>query len=144
MNDEVMRMMKKFRNILAVIAGLVIGSLVNMALIMISGKIIPLPEGIDNQTAEGLAAGIHLFEPKHFIFPFLAHALGTFVGAFLATKLSNPKSIIGSMIIGVLFLAGGISMVLQLPESPLWFNCVDLIFAYVPMVYIGYVLGRSK
>src|SRR5690606_40538131 len=86
--------MKKFRNILAVISGLVIGSLVNMALIMVSGKIIPLPEGIDNQTTEGLAAGIHLFEPKHFIFPFLAHALGTFVGAFLATKLSNPKSII--------------------------------------------------
>lgn len=136
--------MKKYRNILAVVAGLVIGSLVNMALIMVSGKIIPLPEGVDNQTAEGLAAGIRLFEPKHFIFPFLAHALGTFIGAFVATKLSNPKSIIGPMVIGGLFLAGGIAMVLQLPGSPVWFNCIDLIFAYIPMAYIGYVLGRNK
>ena|SRR5690606_30392737 len=136
--------MKKYRNILAVVAGFIIGSVVNMILIAVSGKIIQLPEGVNNKTAESLAAGIHLLEPKHFLFPFLAHALGTFVGAFLATKLSNPKSIIGPMIIGVLFLAGGISMVLQLPESPLWFNCIDLIFAYVPMAYLGYILGRNK
>ena len=62
--------MKKLRNVFAVLAGLVLGGLVNSALIMISGKIIPLPEGVDNQTAEGLAAGMQLFEPKHFIFPF--------------------------------------------------------------------------
>lgn len=136
--------MKKYRNILAVVAGFIIGSVVNMILIAVSGKIIPLPEGVNNKTAESLAAGIHLLEPKHFLFPFLAHALGTFVGAFLATKLSNPKSIIGPMVIGGLFLAGGIAMVLQLPGSPVWFNCIDLIFAYIPMAYIGYVLGRNK
>ncbi len=135
--------MKKYRNILATVAGFIIGSVVNMILIAVSSKIIPLPEGVNNKTAETLAAGIHLFEPKHFLFPFLAHALGTFVGAFLATKLSNPKSIIGSMVIGGLFLAGGIAMVLQLPDSPVWFNCIDLIFAYIPMAYIGYVLGRK-
>ena len=135
--------MKKFRNVLAVIAGLVIGSVVNMALIMVSGKIIPLPEGVNNKTAEGLAAGMHLMEPKHFIFPFLAHALGTFVGAWVATKLSFPKNIIGPMVVGIMFLIGGISMVIQLPQSPMWFNCVDLILAYIPMTYLGYVLGKK-
>jgi len=107
--------MKKFKNILACVAGIVIGSLVNMALISVSGKIIPLPQGVDNKTTEGLAAGIHLFEPQHFIFPFLAHALGTFAGAFAATKLSSPQNIYGPLIIGFLFLTGGITMVLQLP-----------------------------
>ena len=134
--------MKKFRNILATIAGFIIGSVLNMALVTISGKIIPLPAGVDNKTAEGLAVGMHLMEPKHFVFPFLAHAIGTLVGALIATKLSSPKSIIGPMIIGVLFLAGGISMVFMVP-SPMWFNCVDLIFAYIPMAYLGYVLGRK-
>lgn len=134
--------MKKLKNVLAVIAGIVIGSLVNMALIMVSNKIIPLPEGVDNQTTEGLAAGIHLFEPKHFLFPFLAHALGTLFAAFIATKLSNPKTIYGPLIIGCLFLLGGISMVLQLP-SPAWFNSVDLIFAYLPMAYFGFILGKK-
>ncbi|SFO38449.1 hypothetical protein SAMN05421741_1486 [Paenimyroides ummariense] len=134
--------MKKYRNILATVAGFIIGSLVNMILVAVSGKIIPLPAGVDNKTAEGLAAGMHLMESKHFIFPFLAHALGTLVGAFIATKLSNPKSIVGPMLIGVLFLAGGISMVFMVP-SPMWFNCVDLILAYIPMACLGYILGRK-
>ncbi len=135
--------MKKYRNILATIAGFIIGSLVNMILVAVSGKIIPLPAGLNNKTAEGLAAGMHLMEPKHFVFPFLAHALGTLVGAFIATKLSNPKSIIGPMVIGVLFLAGGISMVFMVPNAPMWFNSIDLILAYIPMAYLGYVLGRK-
>jgi hypothetical protein len=135
--------MKKYRNILATIAGFIIGSLVNMILVAVSGKIIPLPAGLNNKTAEGLAAGMHLMEPKHFVFPFLAHALGTLIGAFIATKLSNPKSIIGPMVIGVLFLAGGISMVFMVPNAPMWFNSIDLILAYIPMAYLGYVLGRK-
>lgn len=134
--------MRKYRNILATVVGFIIGSIVNMALIAVSGKIIPLPEGLNNKTAESLAAGMHLMEPKHFVFPFLAHALGTLVGAFVATKLSNPKSIIVPMVIGFLFLAGGISMVFMMP-SPMWFNALDLILAYIPMAYLGYVLGRK-
>lgn len=135
--------MKKYRNILVTVAGFIIGSIVNMILVAISGKIIPLPTGVNNKTAEGLAAGMHLMEPKHFIFPFLAHALGTLVGAFIATKLSNPKSIVGPMVIGVLFLAGGISMVFMVPNAPMLFNVIDLILAYIPMAYLGFVLGRK-
>lgn len=134
--------MKKYRNILATVVGFIIGSVINMTLIAVSGKIIPLPEGLNNKTAESLAAGMHLMEPKHFVFPFLAHALGTLVGAFVATKLSNPKSIIVPMVIGFLFLAGGVSMVFMMP-SPMWFNALDLILAYIPMAYLGYILGRK-
>lgn len=136
--------MRKYRNILATLTGFIVGSVVNMTLIAISGTVIPLPAGVNNTTAEGLAAGIHLMEPKHFIFPFLAHALGTLVAAFIATKLSNPKLIIVPMVTGGLFLAGGIVMIVQLPNSPIWFNGVDLIFAYIPMAYLGYVLGRKE
>lgn len=134
--------MKKLRNVFAVLAGLVLGGLVNSALIMVSGKITPLPDGVNNQTAEGLAAGIQFFEPKHFIFPFLAHALGTLVGAFVATKLSAPKSLIGPLIIGTLFFVGGVTMILQLPQSPMWFNVTDLLLAYFPMAYLGFLLGK--
>ena len=58
------------KNILAVILGFVIGSAVNMGIIMVSGSIIPPPIGADVTTMEGLKASIHLFEPKHFLFPF--------------------------------------------------------------------------
>lgn len=57
------------KNILAVIAGFVVGSVVNMCLIMVSGSVIPPPAGADVKTMEGLQASMHLFEPKHFVMP---------------------------------------------------------------------------
>ncbi|MCG2611455.1 hypothetical protein LZZ90_08040 [Flavobacterium sp. SM15] len=126
------------RNVLAVIAGAVIGSLVNGFLISISGKVIPPPNGTDVTTLEGLKASIHLFEPKHFLFPFLAHALGTLVGAFVAAKLAATNKMRIAIGIGVLFLLGGISNCFMLP-APVWFMAVDLILAYIPM---GYLAGK--
>ena len=58
------------KNILAVIAGLLVGSIVNMGIVMISGSIIAPPEGGDITTMEGLKATMHLFEPKHLFFRF--------------------------------------------------------------------------
>lgn len=131
------------KNILALIAGAVIGSAVNMGIITVSGSIIPPPEGADVTTMEGLKASIHLFQPKHFILPFVAHALGTFAGAYIAALISANRKMIYPMIIGVLFLAGGIANVVMLP-SPLWFDIVDLVGAYLPMGFIAGKLALRK
>lgn len=131
------------RNILAVIAGILIGSAVNMGIITISGSIIPPPEGADVTTTESLKATIHLFQPKHFIFPFLAHAIGTFVGAYLAALIAATHKLKFALGIGVFFLAGGISSVLMLP-SPTWFIILDLVVAYIPMAYIAGKLTFKK
>lgn len=131
------------KNILAVIVGLVAGSLVNMGIIMISGSIIPPPEGVDNTTVEGLKAGMHLFQPKHFLFPFLAHALGTFVGALLAAIIAANRKMLFAILIGLFFLAGGIANIFMLP-SPLWFTIVDLAGAYLPVAYFAAKLAPGK
>jgi hypothetical protein len=75
-----MSMNPVFRNICAVILGLAVGGAVNMALIKVSPHVIPPPAGVDVTSTKSLSASIHLFEPKHFVFPFLAHALGTLAG----------------------------------------------------------------
>lgn len=124
------------KNILAVITGCVVGSIVNMSIIMISGSIIPPPEGADITTVEGLKASIHLFQPKHFIFPFLAHALGTLAGAFLAALIAANHKMKFAIAISCLFLIGGIANVFMLP-SPTWFAIVDLAGAYIPMGFLG-------
>ncbi len=124
------------RNIIAVVIGLIAGSLVNMGIIMVSGSIIPPPEGSDLTTAEGLKAAMALMEPRHFLMPFLAHALGTFVGAFVAAKLAATQKMIFAIAIGVLFLIGGIANIFMLP-SPLWFTLLDLAGAYLPVAFIA-------
>jgi hypothetical protein len=126
------------KNILAAVFGFILGSLVNMTIIMISGLIIPPPEGADVTTMEGLKASIHLFEPRHFIMPFLAHAVGTFVGALAAGAIAASYKMRFALGIGICFLIGGIINVLLLP-SPVWFTIVDLAGAYLPM---GYVAGK--
>ena len=131
------------RNILAVLAGLVVGSIVNMSIIMISGSIIPPPEGADVTTVEGLKASMHLFEPKHFLFPFLAHAIGTLVGAFAAALIAANNKMRIAIGVSAFFLIGGIANVCMLP-SPTWFTLVDLIGAYIPMGYLGWKFAGSK
>lgn len=131
------------RNILAVIIGIIVGSIVNMSIILISGSIIPAPNGADASTMEGLQKTMHLFEPKHFIFPFLAHALGTFAGAVTTALLAYNHKTKLALIIGAFFLLGGIVSVCSLP-SPMWFTVVDLVFAYIPMAYLALKLVCKK
>jgi hypothetical protein len=114
-----------------------------MGLITVSGSIIPPPAGADVTTMEGLKSSLHLFEPKHFVFPFLAHALGTLVGAAVAAKTAGPNGFRCAMVIGVVFLCGGLGNVFLLP-GPLWFNALDLAAAYFPMAWLGWKLGGAK
>jgi hypothetical protein len=51
------------RNILAVIVGIVVGSVVNMSLVQIGHMVITVPEGADISDMQTLAASMHLFEP---------------------------------------------------------------------------------
>lgn len=128
------------RNILAVLTGIVVGSMVNMNIINISDLIIPLPEGVDLTSTEGMVAAMQVFEPRHFIMPFLAHALGTLVGAFLAALIAANNNMKFALGIGGFTLIGGI-MAVVLFKAPMWYNAIDLIGAYFPMAWIGGTLA---
>jgi hypothetical protein len=124
------------KNAIAVIAGVVVGSIVNMGIIMLSSSLIPPPAGADVTTMQGLVESMHLFEPKHFLMPFLAHALGTLAGAFISGIIAATYKIKISLVIGLFFLAGGIINIYFLP-SPVWFTILDLLVAYIPMAWLG-------
>lgn len=130
-----------FRNIVAIIVGIVVASATNMGLIVLGHQLVPLPAGADAATMEGLAQSIHLFEPAHFVFPFLAHALGTLAGAAAAAALAATYKLRFAIVIGLISLAGGIANVVSLP-APIWFEAVDLVLAYLPMAWLGGKLGE--
>lgn len=132
------------RNILAVIIGLVVGSIANMLLVQLGHQLFPLPGGLNPQTEEGFKEAFKFYEPKHFIMPFLAHALGTLIGAYLAAKIAANKKMIFAFLIGGFFLVGGIMMIRMVP-SPIWFTVLDLVVAYLPMAFLGAILaGATK
>lgn len=124
------------KTIIAIIAGIVVGGTVNMMLVSIGPSVIPLPPGADVSTTEGLSESMKLFTPANFVFPFLAHALGTLVGAWVAARFAADNPMRSALIIGVFFLLGGIYAV-YLFGGPLWFKATDLLLAYIPMAYLG-------
>jgi len=110
---------------------------------MLSPLIIPPPAGVNPSDMESLKNSMHLFEAKHFIFPFLAHAFGTLVGAFIAAKIAASHKVKFALGIGAFFMLGGITNAFMLP-SPVWFIVLDLLGAYIPMGYLGGKLAESK
>ncbi|MFN5621736.1 MAG: hypothetical protein ACK478_10565 [Flavobacteriales bacterium] len=132
------------KNILVTVCGAFVGAMANMALVILGSIIVPAPAGVNLTTPEGLAAGMPLMQPQHFLFPFLAHALGTFLGALVVARFATSRQLQLALIIGALFFVGGLRMVMEFP-SPMWFDALDLGLAYFPMAYIGYKLGfKSK
>lgn len=133
-------MPNKLRNVLAILAGLAIGGGVNMALIMISPSLIPLPAGVDVNNPESLSNAMHLFEPRHFVMPFLAHALGTLAGALVAYLIAATYKAPIAYVIGAVFLCGGVAASFMIP-APAWFIALDLLVAYLPMAWLSVQIG---
>ena len=123
-----------FKNIGIVILSIVIGMVVNMGLIIGGGIIVPTTETVDPMNAIN-------WDFKYFIFPFLAHSIGTLSGAFIVSKLSRNFHIIMPLIVGLYFLSGGLYMVTILP-APTWFVLLDIILCYIPMALIGWKISK--
>lgn len=131
------------RNVLAVVAGLIAGSIANMGLVLLGSNLVPPPAGVDPSNVESIRTHIHLYEAKHFIFPLLAHALGTLVGGSVASLIGGSKRLMLALIVGGFFLLGGIAASFMIP-APAWFIAVDLLIAYIPMAWLGWkIAGRG-
>lgn len=125
--------MKLFRNIIAVVLGLAIGGYVNMFIVM-KGS---LPIGV---TMENLSESMHLLEAKHYFFPVLGHAVGTLIGAFITALIAISYKLRLALLIGLLFLIGGIMNIYTL-NYPILPAIIDLVIAYIPMGYFGWELA---
>lgn len=130
-------------NILAVIAGYVVGAVVNMIVVGLGEQIISPPAGVDMKNMESVKASAHLFESRHFIFPLVAHTFGSFFGVLAAVLIARSRAFIVAVIVGSIFLLGGVLAVFLIP-APTWFIIADLVIAYVPTVLLAWKLGEMR
>lgn len=128
-----------FKNISAVVLGWLVGSSLNMGLIQTGLYIFPI-SGIDPNDMDAFAEVMPTLGFEYFIFPFLAHALGTFVGAIMASMIAESKKMKFALYIGGLFLIGGIAVNYML-AGPTWFAVADIVLAYIPMAWLGGKIG---
>ena len=131
------------KNVIIVILAIFIGSLTNLSIIELDHLIFEIPEGLDLNNMEDLDEFIQSLPFYRLLFPFFAHAMGTLIAAYLVSKFSISYSFYISLGIGALFMAGGIYMVLIL-NAPLYFELMDLCFAYIPAAWLGHKLGSDS
>ena len=129
------------KNIIAVVAGWLGGSVINMAFVKLGHIVFPM-DGVDLNDMDALARVMPELEPQYFIFPFLAHALGTLAGAVIAALIAASHKMKFALAVGGLFLLGGIAVNYMLP-GPNWFAVSDIVLAYIPMAWIGGKIGMK-
>jgi hypothetical protein len=124
------------RNFLAIL-----GSAVNMLVISRGGELVSPPQGVNPEDIKSIKANIHLYETKHYIIPFLAHAIGTLVASFAAVKWAIRRKKTVGIIVGTWFLFGGIAAASMI-GAPFVPTLVDVAFAYYPLAWLGFVFAK--
>jgi hypothetical protein len=133
-------MKKTIYTVLWVVLSLVFGSLINGLIIYIAPLIIKYPEGVSFATEASTIQSMKLLQPIHFIIPFVAHALGTFISTLLMAIYVKNNFLKLAFFISVLYLFAGVLNVIMYP-SPIWFIVLDLVVAYIPLGYLGAIVG---
>lgn len=120
------------RTILGVLVGATICIFLNGLLLGFMMKLIGTPEGFDPKDF----TTYHLLQAKHYLSPFIAHAVPSLVGGAIAALIAATHKVTMALIVGGLHLLGGIAAVFMI-DAPLWFDALDLTVAYLPMAWIG-------
>lgn len=125
------------RNIGGFLAGIVVGSAVNMGVLSISWAIWPLPEGMDMNDPAQLADYVAGLPAAAFALVLVAHLGQAVAGGWLAARIAaRPFAL--AMIVAVLTFAGSLYNLLVLP-GPVW------MWVELPLILgAGYVIGRSE
>lgn len=116
------------RNILAVIIGALACIFLNGLLLGLMMKLVGTPEGFDPNKMDTY----HLLQAKHYLSPFVAHALPSLVGGAIAALIAASRKMTYALVVGGLHLLGGLIAAFMIP-APVWFIVLDLAVAYLPM-----------
>ena len=131
-----------FRNILGVLAGLIVGSVVNMGIIQLNNVLFPMADGLDMMNPDDMVQHVKALPASGFILVYVAHIGGALVGALVAAAISRTGKLWSAIVVGILFLCGGIYGVVQYP-APLWFEILDII-SYIPAAFLGGRIVRGS
>jgi hypothetical protein len=118
----------------AFVVGYVVGGAANMAVVVLNAFLF-LPRGLDFNDPVARSAALQDAPWTVFVLPVVAHAGGALVGAWLAAWLAGRARLAVGLLVGALFLVGGVMMLRDIPH-PAWFPYVDLAL-YLPAAWVG-------
>lgn len=109
------------RNTLAVVAGLFLGSCVNMALVMLNSSVLyPMPEGADMNDPAAMNAWVATLPDTAFGVVLAAHLGQSFVGAWIVARFAARRQLALALLIGGLTALGSAINMVSLSAAPVW------------------------
>ena len=112
----------RFKAVLAVVAGLVTGSLLILVLELLSSE--RPPDGIDITDKVAMKAWIDTLPMKAFVILLLVYFLGAIAAGYVANVVARSTKYRPALIAGAGLLVSGIMNLIDIPH-PMWFAVVS-------------------
>ncbi len=129
------------RRILAVIAGIIVGSIGIWLIERVGHSLYPFPEGLKPTDIEGFKTYVENLPFMGKFIVILGYALGALLSGFVATKVANNNKPTAAIICGIIFMFFTIYNMVVLP-TPIWFWVLGI--AVWGLVLVGYKLALNK
>ncbi|MDR4894629.1 MULTISPECIES: hypothetical protein [unclassified Chryseobacterium] len=126
------------RRILAVLAGLIAGSIGITVVEKIGHALYPPPVEAVAGDIEALKVYVGQAPFMALFFIILAYALAAVISGFTATKISNNGKYTAALICGIIFLLMTVYMMVSLP-TPIWFWILGILVW--GLVFVGHKLA---
>lgn len=118
--------MSYIRGLFSILAGLVAGAGLNVAIVGISTALYPPPPDLDPEDVAAIGAYVAGLPAGAFLIVLAGHFVGTLFGAWLAARLAGRTPALVAGVVAAVFLAAGIANLTSIPHPP-WFQVVDLL-----------------
>ncbi|WP_449397689.1 hypothetical protein [Chryseobacterium wanjuense] len=129
------------RRILAVIAGIIVGSIGIWLIERVGHSLYPFPEGLKPTDIEGFKTYVENLPFMGKFIVILGYALGALLSGFVATKVANNNKPTAAIICGIIFMFFTIYNMVVLP-TPIWFWVLGIVVW--GLVLVGYKLALNK
>jgi hypothetical protein len=129
------------RLVLGVLAGVAAGFATVFLIELISGKLYPMPAGLDPTNAEGMKAYIAGLPGGAFALVLAAMTLGAFDAAAIAAVIAGRRRVAG-WIAGGFIVAATVVNVIAIPH-PVWFAAASVVLAATG-AWLGAALGGER
>ena len=130
------------RTLLAIVAGLITAMLVIFGVEAAGMLLFPPPAGMPLDTEADLARRVAMSSPTAKAWLVFGWALGSFVGAWVAARISRQHRRIAALAVGLFIVAGTVMNAVAIAH-PLWMNLLGILLP-IPLALLAARLAESR
>ncbi len=132
------------RNVLGVVAGVLVGTLLIAVVQTIGHQVYPIASDIDYQDKEAMRALLASLPLGALLFVLAAYAVGSFAAGAITAYVGRGARVRHALLAGGILLLAAILNLVAMPH-PLWFS-VLVVLVFLPSAWLGarLITGRGK